>query len=193
MYYLIRNLTPRTDTTLGAHYFSIDLHPRMRDLVARSGLKQNDVNAYVENRARSWLDACGYDDLWDPDDPGFHGWDIPARRTQVVRDAEGNRTDKWMYGKNARPLYDAHSIRVRWSEWGCHNIQVPGNACGLDICDHEHALCCVFHRGATLSPHNIDCWAQKQLFLLIFTDLMETVALRGDAYDTQIVETVARS
>lgn len=74
--------------------------------------------------------------------------------------------------KPPRRLYPAHSIRVRWGEWGPEFIQVPGDACTLGI---NRGGLSLIPKARTLEPHNIDSWKQKQLLLLVFTILAEDV------------------
>lgn len=158
MYYLIRSLEP-TDGMMGGHGFCIDLHDNWRDLVAKCGLDQSKIDMLIRNCARGWLDCCGYDRIFDPDNCG--AW------------ADKNKRP----GPDARPAYDHRSIRVAWGEWGPEHITVPGNACGLDIERHGFGT---FTGGAQLTPHNIDCWAQKQLLLIVFCRIAEDVVLFAD-------------
>lgn len=73
-------------------------------------------------------------------------------------------------------LYAARtSIRIDWGEWGPEHITVPGNACGLDI--DRSAFGTFIEGAAMLQPHNIDCWAQKQLLLIVFCSFAEDVVL----------------
>jgi hypothetical protein len=98
-----------------------------------------------------------------------------------VIELSGNRwLDACGYSKihEGRRLYEARSsLRVAWGEWGPEHIHVPGNACGLDI--ERDPLGCIFPGGVSLLPHNIDVWHQKQLLLIVFTDLAETILLLG--------------
>lgn len=76
----------------------------------------------------------------------------------------------------SKRLYEArHSIRIHWGEWGPEHITVPGNACGLDI--DRNAFGTFIKNGAMLTPHNIDCWSQKQLLLIVFCSFAEDVVL----------------
>lgn len=72
-----------------------------------------------------------------------------------------------------RPLYGHRDILIQWGEWGPHHIIIPGNACGLDISDDSFG--CIFSMGRSLRPHNIDSLHQKYLFLMIFTEIAESV------------------
>lgn len=60
MYYDIIGLCPRTDLRLGAHGFSIHLHPKWKGLVAASKLTHEDVTGAIKSHGNLWLDACGY-------------------------------------------------------------------------------------------------------------------------------------
>lgn len=128
---------------------------------------------------------------------GRHGFCIelsPAWKDMVA--ASGLSQDKvdrkiqtcgndWLdscgYGRHSdadgtRRLYDAmHAIRIQWGEWGPEHISVPGNACGLDI--ERQAFGAFIRDAAMLAPHNIDCWAQKQLLLIVFCSFAEDIVL----------------
>lgn len=154
--YAIRQLCPRTDITMGAHAFSIDLSPAWVEAVAASGMTQEFVDRHIALMGNDWLSVCGWNSYYDPDNSGV--WadrDLPP-------------------GPRAVRSPDYRSIRVNWGEWGPEHITVPGNACGLDI---GSEFACLFHGGRQLDPHNIDCWAQKQLLLIVFTELAESVIL----------------
>lgn len=58
--YAIRGLLHRTDLTLGAHGFSIDLAPKFKVAVAASGITQERIDAQIRNCGRSWLDGAGF-------------------------------------------------------------------------------------------------------------------------------------
>lgn len=104
MYYDIVGLCPRTDINIGCHGFKINFHPKWKDLVLASGLDQTKINHAVNMLGNQWLDACGYDRMFEA--------------------YEGER----------RRIYEARSfIRVSWGTWGPEHITVPGNACGLNI------------------------------------------------------------
>lgn len=77
---------------------------------------------------------------------------------------------------NKSRLYEArHAIRVDWGEFGLEHITVPGNACGLDI--ERRAFGSFIEDAAMLTPHNIDCWSQKQLLLIVFCSFAEDIVL----------------
>lgn len=142
--YLIRGLDPRTDITMGAHGFSIELSPQWKEMVAECELTQEKVDGKIRNCGNDWLDACGY-------------------------------SRKSSYDKEQR-LYEAmHAIRIQWGEWGPEHISVPGNACGLNI--ERNAFGSFIDGAAMLTPHNIDCWPQKQLLLIVFCSFAEDVVL----------------
>lgn len=155
--YCIRGLCHRTDLTMGAHGFCIDLAPGFAQAVKLSGLTQQNINNILNSHGQHWLNAAGYDEIWDPDNCG--AW----------------KDEKLPPGPNARPLYRPHDgLSVAWGAWGPEHISVPGNACGLDI-DHSSLCCCIFKGGRQLQPHNVDCWQQKYLMLITFTELAEHV------------------
>jgi len=60
---------------------------------------------------------------------------------------------------------DFGEIRIRWGEWGLEHIDVPGNACGLDIADSIIAPL----GGKALLPHNVDSMPQAFCILCVFT------------------------
>lgn len=106
-------------------------------------MNQDAASTAVASLHRQWLDNCGYDTMYDPDgrDP-MADWE--ARSLGKTR----------KLGPNARKLYDVHSIRVSWGEWGPEHITVPGNACGLDIC---YGMGMSRRQGGKfLAPHNVD-------------------------------------
>lgn len=167
--YLIRYLCPRTDIDLGRHGFAIDIGPDWKKLVAASGLDQEKIDYKLRLDGNTWLDACGYGAMYDPDreyDP-FYEAKIREGRAKAHKP-----------GPNTRRMYEARTaIRIQWGEWGCEHISVPGNACGLDIERSSFGSC--FRAGVRLCPHNVDCWAQKQLLLIVFTELAEDIVLLG--------------
>ncbi len=161
--YVIRCLCPRTDIDMGCHGFSIDISAEWKEIVAASGLTQEKIDYKLKLCGNAWLDACGYGTMYDPDaefDP-LHDRSKP-------------------HGPNTRRLYDVSrgcALRVKWGEWGCEHIEVPGSATGLDI--ERNSFGSVFRGGVRLLPHNIDCWSQKQLLLIVFTEFAEDVVLMG--------------
>lgn len=155
--FLIRGMCPRTDVTMDAHCFSIDLSAEWKDMVAASGLKQEDIDNLLKHEAEPWLDACGYGGMFDPDNCGFE------------------RDPKKKPGPDARRSYSYREVRVSWGEFGPQHISVPGNACGLDI--DSGSFGSYFEGGRLLLPHNIDCWNQKNLLLIVFTTIAESVTL----------------
>lgn len=158
--YAIRGLCHRTDGGLSRHGFSIDLSPEFRSLVADSGIGQPQIDNLLTGCGRMWLDACGFNQMFDPDSIGYE--DDPKEKP----------------GPNATPLYDvATSLGVRWGVWGPEHISVPGDACGLDI--ERSAHCCIFPGGVQLLPHNIDCLDQKYLLLIVFTEIVESLVIQA--------------
>lgn len=92
-----------------------------------------------------------------------------------------NRVKGWLKGVGFSDerikLYSPphHGVRFRWGEWGLEHIDVPGNACGLDI--DPDPLDCLFEGGVSLHPHNIDTWQQKNLLLIFFTATADDILL----------------
>lgn len=147
MYYHIQGLCP-TGQTSGAG-FHIQLWPEWKGLVVESGIGQANCDNAIESMGRTWLDGCGFDAMYDPDQSPDDRW------------------KKKKMGPNARPLYDPRtSLRVKWGEWGAEHIDVPGNACGLDVDDHALSRP---ENGIVLLPHNVDSIKQAHLLLVIFT------------------------
>jgi hypothetical protein len=160
--YLIRGLCPRTDIDMGRHAFTIELPREWPALVEASEITQERVSEVVEREGADWLDACGYTEMYDPDNYGF--------------EKDKNKPP----GPNAKRLYDPHtSIRVSWGAWGPEHITVPGNACGLDLDHSSSSFGCFLRGGRMLLPHNIDSWHQKNLLLIVFTEFAESVVLLG--------------
>jgi hypothetical protein len=153
MMYHLRGICPRTDQSLGRCGFSILLYPAWRAAVEKSGLTQQIVSGVIQTYHRYWLDGCGYNAMFDPDQSPMAKWE------------ERNLGKTPKLGPNARPLYGPHEIRVAWGEWGPEHISVPGNACGLDIDDSIGAP----RGGRELTPHNIDSFGQVMLLLTVFT------------------------
>lgn len=153
--YLIQQLCPRTDVSMGGHAFAISVHPIWKELVVASGITQKTVDTRIEQSGRMWLDACGFGAMYDPDNTGIHA--DPEKPL----------------GPNAEKLYSHREIRIDWGEWGIHHLTVPGNACGLDL--DRSSFGCPFRDGKILQPHNIDSWGQKQLMLLAFCQIADDV------------------
>ncbi len=159
MYYEIMALAPRTDLVLGRWGFGVSLWPEFRDLVAASGIGQQNVDQVLERCGRHWLDGCGYSRMFDPDD----------HRGPLEREEEPLPP-----GPNARHLHTVGiDFNVRWGEWGPEHIAVPGNACGLDIVDSIGGP----RGGRQLCPHNVDSMSQTMLLLIVFTYFAESVRI----------------
>lgn len=156
--YAIKSLCPRTDITMGAHGFTIDLAPEWKAAVLASGLTQEFVDTRIEHFGNDWLAACGWTDWFDPENCG---WEKDPTKPP---------------GPASRRSPDFRAIRVTWGPWGPEHITVPGNACGLDL---DCGCGVIFKDGMALLPHNIDAWRQKQLLLIVFTDLAECVLLQA--------------
>lgn len=156
--YAIKGLCHRTDISMGAHGFIIDLHPSFPDLVLKSELTQEKINRILESSGRIWLDNVGYNEIFDPDNCGFEAdKDLPP-------------------GPDSHPLHrPGFDLRVSWDKWGPEHISVPGNACGLDI--ERKSLGCIFKDGASFYPHNVDSWRQKYLLLITFTEIAHSIIL----------------
>lgn len=160
--YQIRQLCHRQDMTMGCHGFAIDLSPDWQTAVAQCELDQNKIDQLIMSRGRAWLDAAGFDAMYDPDNCGFHR--DPAKKL----------------GPNSCHLYQPYSIRIAWGKWGPEHISVPGNACGLDIDRNSYSL---FKNGASLLPHNIDSLNQKYLLLMVFTEIAEDLIIFKNSGD----------
>ncbi len=81
--------------------FCIHLWPAWKEAVARADLNQAKINTAIKNLHRSWLDGCGYDAIFDPDEDPMDGW--KREKAGAAR----------VLSKDAHPLYDEHSIRVQ--------------------------------------------------------------------------------
>lgn len=146
MLYNIKGLCPRREMS-GAG-FCIQLWPEWKREVTLLGWTQKGIDQVITKLGRTWLDGCGYDQIFDIDNCGF--------------DMDKSKPP----GPNARPMYDPRTdIRVTWGEWGPEHITVPGNACGLDICTGFGAP----RGGVVLAPHNVDTIKQAHLLLVVFT------------------------
>lgn len=155
MIYCLQGLCHRTDIDMGQHGFCISLHPCVPLLVEKSNIDQAGADHAVVRYGRTWLDCAGYDTIFDPDNCGHH------------------RDEALPPGPNAQPLHrPGFDLRVSWGEWGPEHIEVPGNACGLDLDTH---LGCSFAGGRVLAPHNVDTLQQKYLLLMVFSTFAEHV------------------
>ena len=156
MHYDIVGLCPRTDIDMGRHGFCVKLYPEWLELVANRKLTQENANMALTSLGRIWLDACGFNQIFDPDNCGHE------------RDGEKPP------GPNAQQMYKPNQdLRVSWGEWGPEHITVPGNACGLDLSQDLGAP----PGGRTLAPHNVDNLYQKLLLLVVFTWFADDLAL----------------
>lgn len=100
MYYSISGICPRTDIDMGRHGFSIHLHPKFKEQVAKSGITEKNVQDAIKNMGRYWLDACGYSAMYDPDNNGF------------------GANPKQKLGPKAQSLYEpGYDLRISWGEW----------------------------------------------------------------------------
>ncbi len=159
--YSIDGLCPNRDQTMGGYGFSIKLYPQWKEIVAASGLDQTKVAMALVNMGREWLDCCGYNAIFDPDNCGFQ--------------ADPNLKP----GPNSRHSYQPNrDLRVSWGEWGLEHISVPGNACGLDIGTGPGGP----RDGKVLWPHNIDCSQQIQLLLITFCWFADSMMLTWDLH-----------
>lgn len=133
--------------------FCIHLFPEWKEAVARWNKDQAAINTAIENMHRVWLDGCGFNAIFDPNEDPMDKW----QREKMGKPRKPS--------KDARPLYDEHSVRVQWGEWGPEHLTVPGDACGLDL---DKGYGCP-RDGRVLGPHNVDSIAQAHLLLVIFT------------------------
>jgi len=62
-----------------------------------------------------------------------------------------------------------HYPKVNWGEYGCQNISVEGNACGLDLGSSFG----VPDSDAALLPHNVDTIQQASLILTVFSKIAD--------------------
>ncbi len=155
MFYHIEGYNPHPG--MGSAGFSVKLWPAWQAAVADYSppLTQEHINKAINTLGRGWLDAHGYDAIFDPDNCG-HG-------------ADRNKPP----GPNAGPLYEPRSsIRVSWGAWGPEHITVPGSACGLDIGLNGFGAP---RGGAILTPHNVDSLAQASLLLTVFLFFADTL------------------
>lgn len=159
MLYHIQGLLPRRDLPMGGYGFCIQLFPALKQAVKSSGLTQDHIDRIIDVCHRAWLDGCGYDKMYDPDVSPRDKWEAK------------NIGKKLTFGPNAHHLYDRHSIRIGWGEWGPEHITVPGDACGLDIVTG----CMSPPDGMMLAPHNIDNPRQVILLLVIFTKIIDVL------------------
>ena len=151
MLYNIYGLCPSKE--LGGKGFAIQLWPGWRDAWQSHPLTQDQVNKVIEHMHRIWLDGCGFDAIYDPEEDPLDRW--KAQKAGQPR----------KLSTKARPMYGAHDIRIQWGEWGPEHITVPGNACGLDL---DQGMNAPLH-GRILSPHNIDSLGQVVLLLVVFS------------------------
>ncbi len=148
MFYSIAGLMPVSG--MGTSGFMVKLFPGFREMVAAYDLDQERVNNAIKSMGREWLDACGFDATYDPEES------IESRLGIKKKEKPG---------PNARPLYMPNeAIRVSWGEWGPEHITVPGNACGLDL---DRGICAP-RNGRALVPHNVDSPRQAMLLLIVF-------------------------
>ncbi len=159
MFYSIFGLCPRGDLPMGRHGFGIKLFPGFQNMVAAYDLDQEKVNTVLGKLGRGWLDSCGYDMFFDPDNCGC------------------SKDEKLPLGPDARPSYVPNQdLRVSWGEWGPEHITVPGDACGLDLDTGFGSP----RDGRLLSPHNVDNWSQVQLLLITFCWFADALTLNWE-------------
>lgn len=164
MYYSIAGFCPIIG--MGQSGFMVKLYPGFKTLVSNyKELDQKSADTALKHNGRDWLDACGFDELYDPDE---------------TLDERLGFKEKRKPGPNARKLYlPETSLRVSWGEWGPEHIDVPGNACGLDLDKGISAP----HDGRALMPHNVDTPSQATLLLIIFTWFAESLSLHQEILD----------
>ncbi len=157
--YSIDGLCPNREHAIGGFGFSIKLYPQWKEIVAASGLDQVKIEQALSRLGREWLDVCGFDAIFDPDNCGFEA------------------DKKCKPGPDARPSYlPNRDLRVSWGEWGVEHISVPGNACGLDVGSGPGGP----RNGKVLWPHNVDGWHQVQLLLITFCWFADSMMLTWD-------------
>lgn len=143
------------------HGFSIQLYPGWRGLVERSQMDQERADHLIKNSGRWWLDSCGYDRIFDPDNCGI--------------DYDPKKPPGPEAGPAYKPLID---LRVKWGGWGPEHIMVPGDACGLDLDHHSPSH---VEGGAVLLPHNVDTWKQKNLLMIVFLHIAYSLSFYNEA------------
>ncbi len=184
MFYSIHGLCPTVPFRSGGHGFLIRLWPSFKQAVSHSGLTQELVDRKIENDGRTWLDACGYDQIYVPGEPAGV---LDARVTVLKWDGRWNSLSweerlRLAGGPNARPLYvPGQALRVRWGEWGPEQIDVPGDSCGLNV-DRRKSFRAPAG-GVILCPHNVDTWNQVQLLLIVFCWFADYVASRETLHE----------
>jgi len=157
MFYSIYGLQPIRQ--LGGYGFCIRLWPEFKVAVANYNRTEAQIHTAVERLGRGWLDCCGYDKMFDPDNCGF--------------DAD----KKAKLGPRTRRMYEPNrDLRVSWGNWGIEHISVPGDACGLDVGTGPMTP----RDGRILTPHNVDCWRQVQLLLVVFCWFADDIALNWE-------------
>jgi hypothetical protein len=158
--YSIVGLCPNRENPMGGYGFSIKLWPLFREMVA--SYPHNDqlsINKAIDTMGREWLDACGYSQIFDPNNCGV------------------DANPKKKPGPKSRPAYQPNrDLRVQWGEWGPEHITVPGDACGLDIDQGLYSP----HDGRILAPHNVDNWRQVQLLLITFCWFADDIMLNWE-------------
>jgi len=101
-----------------------------------------------------------------------------------VNGAVKRMSPEWLkaYGWNQtyeNDLLFSYCIRVKTGEWGIHHIEVPGNACGLDIVPDSSSLWAP-RDGNILVPHNVDSPEQAGLLLTVFLFFMNDLMLHQE-------------
>jgi hypothetical protein len=148
--------------------FNIKLWPEWKEVVKASGIDQKQADTAISNLGNTWLDACGYGRLFDPDNYGFE------------------KDPKKKPGPRSHRLYDANMgvILVQWGEWGLEHITVPGNACGLDI---DRSAVGAPRDGACLYPHNVDNIYQAYLLQLVFNWFANAMVLERECREHKML------
>lgn len=161
--YSIDQLCP-SGQPIGGYGFAIHLHPDYHAAVKASGYTQEHANMAVKAFGLEWLQKCGFNNYFDPENTGF------GANKAAIPSAE------------TKPSYSHREIRITWGEWGIEHISVPGNACGLDI---SRGMGNPFEGGRSLTPHNIDSWSQVMLLLVAFTWLTNSVLISARCAESE--------
>ena len=144
---------------MGGYGFSVHLSPEFQRSVSSSEINQEKADHVIKSYGEAWLHHCGWTNFFDPETCGFES------------------DDRIVPSEGTRPSPSYREIRVSWGDWGPEHISVPGNACGLDIDD---GMFCVFNKGKTLLPHNVDHWGQVNLLLIVFTWFAHSLTLLNE-------------
>lgn len=80
MNYQIIGLCPSLEHHMGGWGFGIRLFPAFKTMVTESGITAEQAYTVIEKRGRVWLDGCGFNAMFDPDNCGaFAEKNLPAQ------------------------------------------------------------------------------------------------------------------